>query len=71
MKVGGMYCTSIQVSIYVDNGCTPLLCCAVYVDRVGGRDGYGGVRMTVNRQRKGFVVIIGLGSLKRDVCYLW
>jgi hypothetical protein len=71
MEVGGMYYRGVWVSIYVDNGCTPLLCCAVYVDRVGGRDGYGGVRMTVNSQRKGFVVIIGLGSLKRDVCYLW
>ena len=66
-----MYYTRLLESIYVDNGCTPLLSCAVYVDRVGGRDDCGGVRMTVNSQRKGFVVIIGLGSLKRDVCYLW
>ena len=60
---------TILESIYVDNGCTPLLWCAVYVDRVGGRDGYGGVRMTVNSQRKGFVVIIGLAGLLRDGYY--
>lgn len=31
----------------------------------------GGVGVTVNSQRKGFVVIIGLASLKRDHCSKW
>lgn len=61
------------MSISVDNDCTPLLCCAVYVDRVVERDEYGGVEhveVTGNSQRKARVVIIGQFRLLMVYIYL-